>query len=181
MIYARLSYNSNNWQYPSGSSGKSKNKTTFEANHGFGFEEWLFDPSSLTDSYYYGYIQGITQNYLFGDEQHTLKLYTLHYPIPYAIAQRQFVSEILKWEKVDWPENRNIVKAWQKNGRIKHMRQQLANVHADLGPFDVAADINNLNKIQLVNIRFKVLPEVNLKSIPQNHQLTTYNRFKLKR
>jgi hypothetical protein len=180
-IYARLSYNSNNWQHPSGSMGKSKNRTTFEAIHGFGFEEWLFDPNSLTDGYYYGYIQGIKQNYQAGDEQHTLKLYTLHYPVPYANAQRLFVAEIKEWEYVDWHDNQLIVKDWRKSGRIKQMRKQLVNVGAELAPFDVAANDNNIEKIQLVNIRFKILPKVILKAIPLNHSLTTYNRFKLKR
>jgi hypothetical protein len=181
MIYARLSYNSNNWQSPSGRIGKSRNKTTFEANHGFGFEEWLFDPNSLTDGYYYGYIEGIKQNYVVGDEQNTLKLYTLQYVIPFAKAQRQFVGEIKDWLKVDWPENQKIVRVWQKSGRIKYMRQQLEDVKADLVPFDVAADEKNANQIQLVNIKFKALSIVKLKPVSNNHQLNKYHYFKLKR
>ncbi len=180
-IYARLSYNSNNWQHPSGSMGKSKNKTTFEASYNFGFEEWLFDPNSLTDGYYYGYIEGIKQNYQQGDEQNPLKLYTLHYPVPYKISKRLFFAEIKEWEYVDWYDNQLIVTAWKKSGRIKQMRQQLTKVGGDLVPFDVAADENNIEKIQLVNIRFKILPKVILKATPLNHSLTTYNRFKLKR
>lgn len=180
-IYARLSYNSNNWQHPSGSSGKSINRTTFEAKHKFGFEEWLFDPNSHTDGYFYGYIQGIKQNYQIGDEQHTLKLYTLHYPVPYANSQRLFVAEIKEWEYVDWHDNQLIVKAWKNSGRIKQMRQKLNNAGGDLGPFNVAADENNLEEIQMVNIRFKILSKVILKTIPLNHTLITYNRFKLKR
>lgn len=181
MIHARLSYNANHWQNPSGRLGKSRNRTTFEALHGFGFEEWLFDPNSLTDEYYYGYIEGIKQNYQPGDEQHPLKLYTLHYPTPYANAQRLFVAEIKDWQKVDWKENQKIICAWTQNERIEAMKGQLNNVQADLTPFEIAINLNNPNRIQLVNIKFKVLPNVSFRPIPQNHTLTTYNYFNLKR
>jgi hypothetical protein len=181
MIYARLSYNSNNWIRPSGPNGKSKSLTTFEAKYGFGFEEWLFDRESKTSGYSYGYVEGIKQNYRTGDNQHVLRLYTLYYPIRYAKAQRLFVAEIQKWEKVNWEENQHIVGVWSQTGRIKRMRQQLIDVGADLNPFNESVNNQNGNQRQLVNIKYKGVPIIKIIDIDNDHTVKTFNYFKIKR
>lgn len=178
MIYARLSYNSNDWIFPSGRNGKSNNKTTFEGVNGFGFEEWLFDERGTYNGWQYGYVEGIKQNFRLDDENHILKFYTLQYGI-LKTALRQFVSELSDWKKVDYLENRDVISHWQSNNRIETMRKELVQFNANILPFEEA--IAGINKVQLVNIKFKQLPIVKLTRIPQNHEIQKYNYFKLKR
>lgn len=58
----RLTWNSNGWQYPSGRSWNNKVQSpanhAYEHVHGYGFEEWLFNPRYSKDGIVYGYING---------------------------------------------------------------------------------------------------------------------------
>jgi hypothetical protein len=47
LVYTRLTFNSNNWKKPPGKYGKSNNPNSFEGKYQFGFEEWLFNESTL--------------------------------------------------------------------------------------------------------------------------------------
>ena len=49
---SRLCWNDNGWVSPSGRGGKSPDKNSFEREHGFGFEEWLFDFDKVLDDGY---------------------------------------------------------------------------------------------------------------------------------
>ena len=54
---ARICWNTNYWQKPSGKDGKSKD--TYELINGYGHEEWLFDKEKIIDGYHYSFLQGI--------------------------------------------------------------------------------------------------------------------------
>jgi len=54
--YTRLTFNSNNWKKPFRKDGKSTNQNSFEGLYHFGFEEWLFDESTLINGKKYGFI-----------------------------------------------------------------------------------------------------------------------------
>lgn len=57
---ARICWNDERWQRPSGWEGKSRSNQTHEGKHGWGGEEWLFDFEKIhTDGYHYGYIPSI--------------------------------------------------------------------------------------------------------------------------
>lgn len=56
---ARVCFNTNGWQGPSGPDGKSRSLDAHERIHGFGFEEWLFDFDRLIDGYHYGHLTPI--------------------------------------------------------------------------------------------------------------------------
>lgn len=176
MKYGRLSWNSNNWCKPSGCKGKSISPTTFEGLYGFGLEEWLLDKRSLTDNHYYGYIEGFkwvrnTQNEYF------VSLYTLYYPTIYLPAERSFVTTI-KVSKVDYLENRAIIKKWKKSGRIERMRNEIHAVCGRIYAFDDIVKGKDKNS-QLVNVKFEVLPKVALIKVPNNHFINNYHRFRL--
>jgi hypothetical protein len=147
MIYARLSYNTNNWNFPSGLSGKSKNNYTHEGQYGFGFEEWLFSKDHLLlsenkDEYYYGYIEGIHKNYKKEDEEEALILFTINS----VLKQRFIVAEITEWEYVCRNESSYIVN--QNLGLVKGMKRQVGtatgNALISMNQFDKHAN-NNQN------------------------------------
>ena len=56
----RLTWNSNNWNLPSGFSNKSVKNENYETDSGFGWEEWLFNSNYVLDGYQYGFIQCFT-------------------------------------------------------------------------------------------------------------------------
>jgi hypothetical protein len=176
MKYGRLSWNSNNWFKPSGCNGKSISSTTFEGLYGFGLEEWLFDNRSLTDKQYFGYIEGFkwvkdTQKEIF------VNLYTLSYPTIDSPAIRNFVTK-LKVSKVDYLENRSIIQKWKKSGRIDTMRNEIHAVCGRLYAFDDI--VKGKDKVsQLVNVKFEVMPNINLVKVPAKHFVNNYQRFRL--
>ena len=161
MIYARLSYNSNNWQKPSGPKGKSKSKSTFEAVSGFGFEEWIFDFDKQIDGYHYGYIEGFHENSKvkkYFDKP--LKLYTLKQNKSNRTT-KYFVASIKKWEYVSFCENRKIIEQYNHKGWIEEMMRQLHLHKLDLNFYieqliGVLDKRKPFNEKQLFNIRFKI-------------------------
>ncbi len=62
MQYTRLTFNSKNWKMPTGLAGKSSNPDCFEGKHHFGFEEWLFDQSTLINGMKYAFLQGVAKS-----------------------------------------------------------------------------------------------------------------------
>lgn len=188
MIYARLSYNNNNWIFPSGQSGKSRNNYTHEGQFGFGFEEWLFSKDHFLldekkEEYHYGYIEGIHKNYEKGDEKELLKLFTINNDL----KQRFIVAKITKWEYVSPKESLFIVN--QNRELIKSMRNQVgtatANPIVSLNQFDQHKNNtqNGKNCLQLFNIKFKKFKYVFDKNKPVNktHEINKFNRFWLHR
>src|SRR4051794_23771632 len=58
----RLCWNENGWERPSGSAAQVEAKETFNQQHGFGFEEWLFSPHFEVDGWRYGFVQGVNKS-----------------------------------------------------------------------------------------------------------------------
>lgn len=180
MIYARLSYNTNNWQNQSGPYGKSRNLGVHEYDYGFGFEEWLFSQNHLLSDknekkYHYGYLEGINKNYKQGDENESLVLFTINN----NLHQRFIVGEIKIWQKVDVNESSQIVENYPEI--INEMREQVDNTTNNnvvaLNKFDLHR--NNQNGHQLFNIKFE---EKDLYfEINQNDIINNFNRFWLYR
>lgn len=60
---ARLCWNSDFWQGPTGRKGKSRNRKSYEHLHGFGHEEWLFNRGTLLDGWKYGFVQALNHSH----------------------------------------------------------------------------------------------------------------------
>lgn len=59
MYFTRLTSNTKKWEFPSGPFGKCTNANLFEAQFGFGFEEWLMNKRNREGEFQYGYIQAL--------------------------------------------------------------------------------------------------------------------------
>ena len=57
----RLCWNEHRWERPSGSAVKLE-RGTFNAEFGFGFEEWLFSSSVPIDGWRYRFVQGVNKS-----------------------------------------------------------------------------------------------------------------------
>lgn len=132
---ARICWNSNNWQFPSGKAGKVANgkSKAYETATGYGSEEWLFDVSKLVDGYHYGYIQGIGQHIQkYENETFDISFYTINS----TTKERWWLGEILNVNVISSSESSLVHAAYKKNGWIKEMLAQLESVGADLNAFN---------------------------------------------
>lgn len=59
---SKLCWNTNNWQYPSGPTGKSADRKSHEYKFGYGHEEWLFDFDKLINGYHYAFLQPVNKH-----------------------------------------------------------------------------------------------------------------------
>ena len=184
MIYSRLSYNTLNWQQPSGPIGKSRNRGVHEFDFGFGFEEWFRSNQFLLPDkggvkHHYGYLEGIHKNYRAGDEQDALTLFTINC----TTRQRFWVGEIKRWQAVDQAESLYIV-----NQNPQLINTMMNNVVATTNNLAIAVNkfnqhVNNQNGFQLLNIKWKTMDfrfDIN-RPINGNNPVYNFYRFWLHR
>lgn len=131
---ARICWNANNWQYPSGKVGKvaSGSSGAYEAKTGYGHEEWLFDVSKLVDGFHYAYIQAIGQHReKYENEKFNISFYTINS----AKKERWWLGEIQNVYVVSANESKAVYSMYKKNGWLKEMLAQLKEVGADVDEF----------------------------------------------
>jgi hypothetical protein len=182
MIKARLSFNTNVWVKPSGLAGKSKSKSTFEFNNGFGFEEWLFNNSfsfidENGDKWHFGYIEGIHKNYKPGDENNELQLFTIDARTKY----RYDVAKINKWKAISQIESSTIIS--RHPHLIAQMRIDLAIVNNNNALPEFKKHFHNIGNCQLFNIIYRDLTYLFdlMNPLPRNNRIYKLHRFFLYR
>ncbi|HYG08171.1 MAG TPA: hypothetical protein VD865_17410, partial [Stenotrophomonas sp.] len=143
---ARLCWNTDFWHQPSGRLGKSANRDAFEAEHGFGHEEWLFDLSRLIRGYKYGFIQALNHSH----EKYAGKpLNLLLYTIDNKTKSRYWVASIEGAQALTAEEARRVKKALQANGWLREMRQQVRAQGLD------DSTLQDANPIELINLKYR--------------------------
>lgn len=154
---ARVCWNTNYWQKPSGMDGKvnSSQSGAYEKNTGYGHEEWLLDSSKIIDGYHYSYIQAIGQHrdkYI--GSEYNIALYSINS----KTKDRWWLGEIKNVMVVDQKESARIHKEYKKRGWLDEMYQQIMDVNADLDEFKSIAPENfTCIKYKLSNL--KILDE----------------------
>lgn len=131
---ARICWNANNWQFPSGKAGKvaSGSSGAYETKTGYGHEEWLFDVSKLVNGYHYAYIQAIGQHReKYEGEKFNISFYTINS----AKKERWWLGEIHNVDVVSSDESKSVYAAYKRNGWLKEMYAQLESVGADVSEF----------------------------------------------
>lgn len=164
----RISFNSNNWERPSGITGKSPNHgSAFEARYGFGFEEWLFCKRNQFKNengelIQYGYLQGIAESHDSLEKKMDIDLWTLEFLNNGNRNTRSYIATIKDWALVSFEENKNIIKS--RPTVINEMQLELLNVlpqplHQNcISEFDKARQGGSDEygiQLQLFNIKFK--------------------------
>ncbi len=67
-------WTTNGWERPSGASGKSEDKNSFENKFGYGFEEWLLDTTTKIGKHHYAFLQQFNRK----SNKHVGKIYNIH-------------------------------------------------------------------------------------------------------
>ncbi|MNF65387.1 hypothetical protein D3C85_839600 [compost metagenome] len=136
---ARVCWNTNNWQKPSGKLGKVKNTHAYETETGYGHEEWFLDIGKLVDGYHYGYIQAIGQHReTYVDQIYDISFYTINS----KTKERWWLGEILNVQVVAGEESEGVHQVYKSNGWLGEMHAQLAAVEADTVQFKRIAPEN---------------------------------------
>ena len=127
---SKICWNSEGWKFPSGSQGKSTASQSFEAIHGYGHEEWLFDKSRIVNGYHYAFLQPLNlKSDKHVDKTYNVYLYTITNNIKYFVGRIESANCISK------NESRNIYKTYKQKGWLKAMAREIENAGASSMPF----------------------------------------------
>jgi hypothetical protein len=137
----------NRWEHPSGPYGKCTNANLFEAQFGFGFEEWLMNKRNREGEFQYGYLQAFTARSHQGQWFSKVMLYT-----------RMQINGICTNFRVGVIEKLYVLQNHELNGFLNHerveaMRNELVHVQLDPEEFDRQLDLDHLN---IINVKFKM-------------------------
>jgi hypothetical protein len=143
---ARICWNTDYWQKPSGPEGKSKHKRAWEKLTGFGHEEWLLDTEKTIDGYHYAYLQAIgAHRDKYKGSQFNISLYSINN----ATKKRWWIGEIKNVIVTTPEESKRIYKIYEKNNWLKEMESQLQEVGASV------KDFKNIKPEFFFTIKFK--------------------------
>lgn len=143
---ARLCWNTEFWQRPSGRGGKLGGEKAFESEHGFGHEEWLFDHSQLYLGHKYGFIQALNHSHkTYAGKRVDLLLYT----IDQKTKARYWVAAIRGAEVLTQDGAADASRVFRAKGWLRDMRKQVQSLGLD------PATLSDANPIELVNLRYK--------------------------
>jgi hypothetical protein len=139
----RLTWNKNNWEFPSGHKWNVKYQGTNEAHerqYGFGHEEWLFNSRYRINGFQYGYIRGVNQ--MGSDEEAIDKL--LLFTIDPVSKNRYLVGRLNGVEIVEGYEPEQAIIAPVMRRHFGQMVDELINVGADVTHFRQAGFVANV-------------------------------------
>lgn len=169
---SKICWNIENWKFPSGSQGKSVSIESYEADSGYGHEEWLFDKSKIVDGYHYAFLQPLNVKTNKHENQvYNISLFTIN-----NLNKKYFVGEIKNAECISSDESVRVHKIYKANGWIEKMREDVERVGANYENF-----IQTPPEI-FFNIRFKfkdVSQPDELVEVAENDINITTNRYKL--
>ena len=143
----RISYNSADWRRPTGDARKYEARGTYNREHGFGHEDWLFRSEWLIDGWRYAFLQGVNksrQKLL----RHTLDL-TLYTIEP--DKRRRYVANIYELECLSDEQAREALSAFRRSGWLDTMRRE---VNQTGGTASALGDPQWAEHI--LNVRFRV-------------------------
>lgn len=127
---SKICWNSEGWKFPSGSQGKSVASTSFEAEYGYGHEEWLFDKSRIVSGYHHAFLQTLNLK----SDRHVGKTYNIYlYTITGNI--KYFVGQIKNANCISKDESSDIYKIYKQKGWLKEMVKEIEKAGADPTPF----------------------------------------------
>ena len=129
---ARICWNTHGWRKPSGVTGKSKSKNTYEHRVGYGAEEWIFDTTKDFKGYHYAFLQPIgLHREKYRGQTFNISLYSIND----ETRKRWWLGRIRKVTVLTEQESREAYVAYKKNGWLREMEDQLRDVRADVQEF----------------------------------------------
>jgi hypothetical protein len=169
---SRICWNTENWKFPSGSQGKSVFMEAYEADAGYGHEEWLFDKSRIIDGYHYAFLQPLNLK----SDRHVNKIYNISLLTVNNLNKRYYVGEISNVECITRKESLRVYNIYKAKNWLKQMRADVERVGGNHEKF------MQTDPEIFFNIRFKfadVYQQEELLEIGDNDSNVTTNRYKL--
>ena len=144
---ARISYNSSGWKHPTGDAKKYEAPGTYNYEHGFGHEDWLFRNDWLINGWRYAFIQGLNNHYRikYLGIPLDLTLYTIE-----PDKRRRLVATIYGLESLSDEQARSAVDAFKARGWLKTMHDEATAIG---GLADALGDPNWAEHV--LNVRFR--------------------------
>lgn len=144
---ARICWNTNMWQKPSGPLNKSKNRKAYENINKFGHEEWLLDTSKTIDGWKYGFIQALNHSHASVVGK---KLNLVLFTINGTSRSRYWIAKLRNIEVLTSEKAKQALDIYRKENWLKEMKSQLSQL--GISPKHLDAK----NPLHLVNMRYKV-------------------------
>ena len=121
---ARITYNLDGWQKPSGKYGKSTSKNSYEGKYGYGNEEWLFDKERLIEGHHYAFLEPIYKYYdlYWGKGQ---KFDIILYTVDANTRRRYWVGEIKDIEVISEQGAGRVLDYYAKKGWLAEMKEEI--------------------------------------------------------
>jgi hypothetical protein len=142
--WARIAYNSRNWERPSGDAERLESRT-YNSSHGFGHEEWLFRNEWVIDEWRYAFLQGVNgSKQVAPGGRFDVTLFTR----PDA-KRRLFVADILNVERLDEFQASEAVGEFKGRGWFGEMMREVEGVN---GNADALRDYEHPTHV--LNIRY---------------------------
>lgn len=144
----RISYNSSEWQRPTGDARKYEVAGTYNHKHGFGHEDWLFRTEWMIDGWRYAFIQGVNTSHA--------KLVKAGRPIDLTLftiepdKRRRFVAAIRGVECLDDQQAEDALEVFKEQGWYKTMQTEIRAVGG------IAAALGNVEWAKhILDVRFR--------------------------
>jgi hypothetical protein len=146
---ARIAFNSNGWQRPSGDARNYEAPGTYNHEHGFGHEEWLFRSEWLIDGWRYSFIQGVNKSeriLVAAQQAFDLTLFTIE-----PDGRRRYVAKIKEVECLGGDRAEEAVKVFKEAGWLEQMVKEIREVKGDAPALG-----NSPEAKHILNIRFRL-------------------------
>ncbi|WP_321321638.1 hypothetical protein [Labilibaculum sp.] len=130
----RLTWNSNNWEFPSGHTWCEKNQNNsniaYENQYGYGHEEWLLNERFRIDGYQYGYIRGVNNLSTDVEVIDQITLYTIREDKQRCLVGNLYNVEIIEGVKGEENKIKDLISNYKSA-----MLEELKEVNADFEHF----------------------------------------------
>lgn len=121
---ARLGYNSSGWRVPTGEAAKQEAGNTYNAQNGFGHEDWLFRDEWVIDGWRYAFIQGVnTGGDTYVGQPLDLTLYTIDLE-----RRRRLIASIYGLEQLTPAQAQAAFDAFHRRGWITVMQREVEKI-----------------------------------------------------
>lgn len=165
---ARICWNTNDWKYPSGIEGKSKNKHSYEKIMGYGHEEWLLDDTRIMpDGYHYGFLQAMNGR----SDIHKHAKYDIHLFTITPTSQRVYIGCLYNAEGVTFEQSQAVYDYYKKKGWIVEMKQEINSCGGKVEDFDPKWMFNIRFKFKEAKINYSNKPLIDANSIGHRYKL----------
>jgi hypothetical protein len=153
---ARIAWNTNGWVVPSGREGKGLSPS-FEKEHGFGHEEWLFNSDMVIGQYKYGFLEPIHKF----KSKYIGKVFDLSLFTRNSVDGKEYwVATLKNVEVIQLEEAAEVQKQVELRGWHGQMKADLNNLSLDGKNLDkwVKKDSSALINIKFTSAQLNSLP-----------------------